>query len=54
MKYQGQVEVTMTDTLTGPGSRELLLVAETVAREKAIEKDQIIREDYKNNLNILY
>lgn len=42
MKYQGQVEVTMTDTLTGPGSRELLLVAETVAREKAIEKDQVL------------
>src|ERR1051325_8324035 len=27
---------------TGPGSRELLLVAETVAREKAIEKEQVL------------
>lgn len=27
---------------TGPGSRELLLVAETVAREKSIEKDQVL------------
>jgi N utilization substance protein A len=32
----------MTDIHTGPGSRELLLVAETVAREKAIEKDQVL------------
>jgi N utilization substance protein A len=32
----------MTQTYTGPGSRELLLVAETVAREKAIEKDQVL------------
>ncbi|MDI9636335.1 transcription termination factor NusA [Kamptonema cortianum] len=32
----------MTDTHTGPGNRELLLVAETVAREKSIEKDQVL------------
>jgi len=32
----------MTEIYTGPGSRELLLVAETVAREKAIEKDQVL------------
>ncbi|MBA3814237.1 MAG: transcription termination/antitermination protein NusA [Alphaproteobacteria bacterium] len=32
----------MTETYTGPGSRELLLVAETVAREKSIEKDQVL------------
>lgn len=32
----------MTQTHTGPGSRELLLIAETVAREKAIEKDQVL------------
>src|SRR3990167_11339442 len=32
----------MTEIHTGPGSRELLLVAETVAREKAIEKDQVL------------
>lgn len=32
----------MTDIHTGPGSRELLLVAETVAREKAIEKEQVL------------
>lgn len=32
----------MTEIHTGPGSRELLLVAETVAREKSIEKDQVL------------
>jgi N utilization substance protein A len=32
----------MTETYIGPGSRELLVVAETVAREKAIEKDQVL------------
>ena len=32
----------MTDTHTSPGNRELLLVAETVAREKSIEKDQVL------------
>ncbi|MBY0272758.1 MAG: transcription termination factor NusA [Alphaproteobacteria bacterium] len=32
----------MTDIHTGPGNRELLLVAETVAREKSIEKDQVL------------
>ncbi len=32
----------MTEIFTGPGSRELLMVAETVAREKAIEKDQVL------------
>lgn len=32
----------MTQVHTGPGSRELLLVAETVAREKSIEKDQVL------------
>lgn len=32
----------MTQIHTGPGSRELLLVAETVAREKSIEKDQVL------------
>src|SRR3989338_4448971 len=32
----------MTEIYTGPGNKELLLVAETVAREKAIEKDQVI------------
>lgn len=32
----------MTDTHIGPGNRELLLVAETVAREKSIEKDQVL------------
>lgn len=32
----------MTEIHTGPGSRELLLVAETVAREKAIEKDEVL------------
>src|SRR5690348_8076102 len=32
----------MTEIHTGPGSRELLMVAETVAREKAIEKDQVL------------
>ncbi len=32
----------MTETHISPGSRELLLVAETVAREKAIEKDQVL------------
>ena len=42
MKYPGQVEEKMTEIHTGPGSRELLLVAETVAREKAIEKDQVL------------
>jgi len=42
MKYQGQVEEKMTEIHTGPGSRELLVVAETVAREKSIEKDQVL------------
>ena len=32
----------MTDIHTGPGNRELLLVAETVAREKSIEKDEVL------------
>lgn len=32
----------MTEIHTGPGNRELLLVAETVAREKSIEKDQVL------------
>ncbi|MBI2707597.1 MAG: transcription termination/antitermination protein NusA [Proteobacteria bacterium] len=32
----------MTEIYTSPGSRELLLVAETVAREKSIEKDQVL------------
>lgn len=32
----------MTETHIGPGSRELLLVAETVAREKSIEKDEVL------------
>jgi N utilization substance protein A len=32
----------MTEIHIGPGSRELLVVAETVAREKAIEKDQVL------------
>ena len=32
----------MTEIHTGPGSRELLVVAETVAREKSIEKDQVL------------
>ncbi len=32
----------MTEIHTGPGDRELLLVAETVAREKSIEKDQVL------------
>ncbi len=32
----------MTEIHTNPGNRELLLVAETVAREKAIEKDQVL------------
>jgi N utilization substance protein A len=32
----------MTDIITSPGSREILAVAETVAREKAIEKDQVL------------
>lgn len=32
----------MTEIHTGPGSRELLLVAETVAREKSIEKDEVL------------
>lgn len=32
----------MTETYTGPGSRELLLVAEAVAREKSIEKDEVL------------
>lgn len=42
MKYPGQVEEKMTEIHTGPGNRELLLVAETVAREKSIEKDQVL------------
>ena len=42
MKCPGQVEEKMTEIHTGPGNRELLLVAETVAREKAIEKDQVL------------
>lgn len=32
----------MTEIHISPGSRELLMVAETVAREKAIEKDQVL------------
>ncbi len=32
----------MTEIHTGPGNRELLLVAETVASEKSIEKDQVL------------
>lgn len=32
----------MTEIHTGPGNRELLMVAETVAREKSIEKDQVL------------
>lgn len=32
----------MTEIHTGPGNRELLLVAETVAREKSIEKDEVL------------
>lgn len=32
----------MTEIHTSPGSRELLLVAETVAREKSIEKDEVL------------
>ncbi len=32
----------MTEIHTGPGSRELLIVAETVAREKSIDKDQVL------------
>jgi N utilization substance protein A len=32
----------MTEIYTGPGSRELLFVAETVAREKSIEKDEVL------------
>ena len=34
MKCLAQVEEKMTEIHTGPGNRELLLVAETVAREK--------------------
>ncbi|EKE09403.1 MAG: hypothetical protein ACD_16C00187G0004 [uncultured bacterium] len=32
----------MTEIHTSPGSRDILLVAETVAREKSIEKDQVL------------
>lgn len=32
----------MTEIYAGPGSRELLFVAETVAREKSIEKDEVL------------
>ena len=32
----------MTEIFTGLGNREILLVAETVAREKSIEKDQVL------------
>ncbi len=32
----------MTETHTGPGNKDLLVVAETVAREKAIDKDQVL------------
>lgn len=32
----------MTETYTSPGNRDLLAVAETVAREKSIEKDQVL------------
>ncbi len=42
MKCPGQIEEKMTEIYVGPGNRELLLVAETVAREKAIEKEQVL------------
>jgi N utilization substance protein A len=42
MQYPGQIEAKMAEIYTGLGNRELLVVAETVAREKAIEKDQVL------------
>jgi N utilization substance protein A len=42
MKCPGHIEEKMTEILTGPGNRELLMVAETVAREKSIEKEQVL------------
>ena len=39
----------MMDIYTNPGSRELLTVVETVAREKAIEKEKasLLKEENK-------
>jgi N utilization substance protein A len=42
MKREDQLEEKMTEIHTGPGNRELLVVAETVARDKAIEKEQVL------------